>query len=308
MSGQITPGTEAAQIFQLDNTWRNLNLQDVYANYPWLLQASDGRIFMAGPQTQTRWIDPNTGQFTADAPIPTNYQNLRDYGSAVLYDNNKVLILGGSLDPQNCDPPTAQNPTPQCYPTKTAETLDFRTPSWNNKTSTGASMLMNLARRQCNATVLPDGKVLVTGGSYGAGFSNGNYPALAAEMWDPVSRTFILMASEEKFRGYHSTGLLLPDGRVLSAGTTGDPVQNRDGQVYSPPYLFAADGDWAARPVIASVLNKSGTALTGSGGPTTTVNYGDRIYVNLSGVTTISKVSMISARLRHPFVQSGSAF
>ena len=43
-------------------------------------------------------------------------------------------------------------------------------------------------------------------------------PVHAAELWDPDTGQWTLMASEDVDRCYHSTALLLPDGRVLSAG------------------------------------------------------------------------------------------
>ena len=50
------------------------------------------------------------------------------------------------------------------------------------------------------------------------------------------------MANQANGRGYHSTGLLLPDGRVLIAGggqLPGYPVTNqKNAEIYSPPYLF----------------------------------------------------------------------
>jgi galactose oxidase len=85
---------------------------------------------------------------------------------------------------------------------------------------------MQFARRQHNATVLPDGTVLVTGGTQGVA---GNPPWLAfdnvrkggpvhvAELWNPVTGKWTLMAAEDVDRCYHSTALLLPDGRVWSA-------------------------------------------------------------------------------------------
>jgi hypothetical protein len=59
-------------------------------------------------------------------------------------------------------------------------------------------------------------------------------------------------------RQYHSTALLLPDGRVLSSGGgicgTCDQVGYlaKNAEIFSPPYLFQADGTPAPRPVIDS--------------------------------------------------------
>ena len=94
----------------------------------------------------------------------------RDYGSAVMYAPGKVLVMGGG------DPPT-----------NTAEVIDLNQPSptWRAVGS------MAVARRQLNATLLPDGNVLVTGGTSSPGFNNpdpGN-AVHAAELWNPDDRT-----------------------------------------------------------------------------------------------------------------------
>jgi hypothetical protein len=103
---------------------------------------------------------------------------------------------------------------------------------------------MAYARKHANATVLPDGKVLVTGGSGSAAFNDGAGAVLAAETWDPATGAWTTMASMRVKRVYHSTAILLPDGRVLSAGGTAGTngvVNNRDAEIYSPPYLFKGD-------------------------------------------------------------------
>ena len=113
---------------------------------------------------------------------------------------------------------------------KTAEIIDMNaaTPTWKY---TGS---MTYARKHHNAVQLPDGKVLVVGGGTGGSYTN---PVKAAEMFDPATGTFSVMAAQQAPRMYHSTALLLPDGRVLSAGQDSGTFRSK-GEIYSPPYLF----------------------------------------------------------------------
>jgi hypothetical protein len=131
---------------------------------------------------------------------------------------------------------------------------------------------MSVARRQLNATLLADGTVLATGGTNSSGFNTAptDSRVLAAERWDPATETWTSLASMTHNRLYHSTALLLPDGRVLSMGS-GQPAatglsDDYTGEIFTPPYLFSADGTLAPRPTItsapASVSYGSGFAVT----------------------------------------------
>jgi len=106
-------------------------------------------------------------------------------------------------------------------------------------------------RQYGNATVLADGRVWVNGGS-----STGNSltgAALDSELWNPVTGNWLTTASATKSRLYHSASLLLPDGTVLTAGGGAPgPVNQLNGEIYYPPYLFKKDGsgEFAARPKI----------------------------------------------------------
>ena len=117
---------------------------------------------------------------------------------------------------------------------------------------------MQHRRRQHNATLLPDGTVLVTGGTAGPGFNDVSpgKPVHAAELWDPATDTWTTLAAEAVDRCYHATALLLPDATVLSAGggefmvgaAPNAPADtHRDAQIFHPPYLFRGP-----RPVITS--------------------------------------------------------
>ena len=130
---------------------------------------------------------------------------------------------------------------------------------------------MAFARRQQNATLLPDGKVLVTGGTSGPGFNNPNTPVFAAEMWDPATETWTTMASAQIPRLYHSAAVLLPDGRVLTTGGNGFTQT----EIYEPPYLFKG-----TRPTITSAP--------------ATVNYGQTFFVETTDAASVTQVTWIS--------------
>ncbi len=188
--------------------------------YPRVHVASDGKVFMSGPLEQSYFLDPdNGGEWT---PGEARDLKQRDYCPAVMYDVDKVIYIGGGHDA----PPVGQEvPRP---PTDAVEIIDLRDipPRWSKTNS------MHFPRRQHNATILPDGTVLVTGGTRGGGgpdpdrpFEENGFndlrpgqPVHIAELWDPESGEWTELAAEEVDRCYHSTAVLLPDARVLSAG------------------------------------------------------------------------------------------
>ena len=110
---------------------------------------------------------------------------------------------------------------------------------------------MHHPRVHANGVLLPDGRVLVVGGmsSYGHGSDMHGHDSTVceAELYDPTTNTWTRMAAQQKARLYHSTAILLPDGRVISMGSNPGAKQiERSIEVFSPPYLFRGE-----RPVIA---------------------------------------------------------
>ena len=205
---------------------------DVMPYYPWLHQTPDGRLFNAGPHEVTRYLNPSgDGEWTDYGR--TFGGVYRDYGTSVTYAPGKLLIIGGG------DPPV-----------NTAEVVDLNTRSaW---TPTGS---MQYARRQFNALVLADGKVLVVGGTNAPGFNNPAGSILAPEIWDPATGQWTTLASMKVPRNYHATAVLMPDARVLSAGggrCGPECIDHTNAQIFSPPYLFNSDGTPATRPEITS--------------------------------------------------------
>ena len=144
-------------------------------------------------------------------------------GTSVLIPGrtDEVMVLGGD------DPPT-----------NTVEVIDFKDddPQWSYGTP------MNHARGHHDALILPDKTVFVMGGG-----ADGLYgdPLYIPELYDPEDDTWTDLPPFVYPRMYHSTTLLLPDGRVLISGQDfGESYLW--GEIYEPPYLFRG-----ARPVIA---------------------------------------------------------
>lgn len=189
--------------------------------YPFVFQAPDGRAFVAGPDAMARRLElASPGAWSA---LADSGHGLRSYGSAVAYGDGRILLAGGG------DPPVAAT-----------ETIDLTAahPGFRELPPMAA------ARRHFNLTLLPDGSALAIGGSSAAGFNNATGAVLATELWQPATESWSTLAPIAAPRLYHSVALLLPDGRVLSAGgghpsdsAHGDP-DHFDGQVFSPPYLF----------------------------------------------------------------------
>ena len=103
------------------------------------------------------------------------------------------------------------------------------------------------AARYVSAVTLPDDTTMLTGGSVGY---RGNHQTdlHLTNTFDPQTGALTEMAPNEVGRNYHSTALLLPDGRVMTMGS--DPLfADADDtipgefetriELYSPPYLYS---------------------------------------------------------------------
>lgn len=193
--------------------------------YPHMHLLADGRVVRNASSARTTYFKPSTNTW-ANGPLTTF--GTRDSGASVLLPGGTTVLMFGGHS-------TATGPA-----TASSEILDTSasTPAWR---PTGP---LNTARIYHNAVVLPDGKVLAIGGGAGPGKYTG--PVMTAEMFDPVTETWTNMATQSVQRMYHSTALLLPDGRVLSSGSDSG-TQSKTGEIYSPPYLFRG-----SRPVITS--------------------------------------------------------
>jgi Galactose oxidase-like, Early set domain len=255
------------------------------AYYPRMFVAPNGKVFYAGEEQQSRWLDVSgNGSWTNG---PRSNFGRRDYGSAVEFAPGKILIMGGGYTP-----------------TATAETIDLTaaSPTW---TYTGS---MASARRQLNATVLADGTVMVNGGTSITGFTEEAGAVFAAERWNPTTGTWSTMASQQVIRVYHSTAVLLPDGRVLSAGSGegSNATAQLTAEIFSPPYLFDATGALAQRPQISSIPSSARYGQSFTVGYNKGANVGRVTLVRLSSVTHAFNESQLFLTLPFTVASKGN--
>ena len=214
---------------RLDNgTWRQLtSASRSLPYYPRNFLAPNGQVFYAGELQATSYLNTTgTGSWTF---VANRVVADRSYGAAVMYRPGKILYAGGG------NPPTA-----------TAEVIDLTvaSPQWHQVSS------MANARRQLNLTLLPDGRVLAMGGTSAPGFTDPSGGVHATEVWDPATGNWTTWSSNAVTRVYHSTTVLLPDGRLVFTGSgdgAGLPDQ-QNAEIFEPPYLFQGP-----RPTITTV-------------------------------------------------------
>jgi hypothetical protein len=213
------------------NTWTELaSANNPFETYPFLFMLGDGRVIHVGGSeyaTDTDILNVNSQTWTVvDARI-------FDGGSATMYLPGLIMKAGSASDSQETG-----------LSSNTTFVLDSTQPSpaWVQTPS------MAYPRSFMNLTELPNGTVLATGGETDKNGGNIANAVYAAELWSPATMTWTTMASMHTPREYHSTALLLPDGRVLQSGMGadfGNVPDELSAEFYSPPYLFKG-----ARPTI----------------------------------------------------------
>lgn len=142
-------------------------------------------VFLGAVSCASTVLAQSAGPFSSTGNMATP----RDFHTATLLGDGRVLIAGGASDPSMG---------------ASAELYD---------PSTGAFSLvgqMSMPRRSHTATLLADGRVLIAGGA----------KSPSAELYDPTTGTFTPTGSMSEARAAH-TATLLRDGRVLVAGGYG---------------------------------------------------------------------------------------
>jgi hypothetical protein len=221
------------------------------ALYPHLVAWSNGGALLAGPgQGDSALLDPATMAWQkVDGPLRNRVGGTQLLMPAGFDGSQRVMQIGG-YDPND----ERNDGTPA---TDTTESIDFGAvlPTWRID-----SERLNIPRSYMNSLILPTGDVLAVGGGKGKYGALQNYAYRSdgaskhVEIRDRNNGRWRLGAAQKEIRAYHSTAVLLPDGRVWSAGDDYSTSNKRDtAEIYSPPYLFrgARPRIVAAPPAIA---------------------------------------------------------
>jgi hypothetical protein len=194
--------------------------------YPRTFLLWNGQILKAGPGVRSLRFNPTLNRWFSVADMNGGE---RKRGSAVLLSGGqKVLTCGGKSAGGRI--------------TATSEMIDMSAtqPQWRLVDP------LNEARQNHNLVLLPDATVLCVGGGNGPG--QWKSPVGQTELFDPDAEAWKRMASQTTNRTYHSTAILLADGRVISGGANTGESEETTVEIYRPPYLFRG-----ARPTISSV-------------------------------------------------------
>lgn len=254
---------------------------NAFDTYPFAFVLPGGRLFMH-VGTRTRFLNlatmTDTGaNFEAAARPDRNGRTYGLEGTAVLlpldpeaspaYRARVMLIGGGGVHPVTMTTPA----------TASCEVLDTSAaaPAW--------TLVAPMARPRVmpDAVMLPDETVFVSNGSSTGFADHGANPVYDAEIYNPATNAWRTVCPMRVPRLYHATSLLLPDGRVMTAGTdqswNPDPFHEAELRIelYSPPYLFGG-----ARPTITAA-------------PPTSAGYGASISVGYAGSTAVASACLV---------------
>lgn len=230
--------------------------------YPRMHVLTSGRVAHVGPEEITSTFDPATGAWHE---LTFSGAGHRGSGNSVLIpgESDQVMIMGGYVN---------------FAATPTCERIDFGDPmpQWQ---PTG---VLNFPRAHANAVILPDGQVMIVGGGTTDLYGD---PVMEAEMYDPDTEAWTLLPPQVYGRMYHATALLLPDGRVLSAGQDQGSSANV-GEIYEPAYLFRG-----SRPVITAAPEQTSYGATFAIDTPEAAQIGSVVLIRLSTVTHSLNIS-----------------
>jgi hypothetical protein len=221
--------------------------------YPFLQVLPGGMLFVHSKDTSYFWNIAKS-KVIPNAEFHTRSKGTRTYpgmGSCVLLpleqhqeatstalDTAKILLIGGS---------TSISPNKNTDATDIAEIFTVNLKNPENSQGWNIVPSKPIKRFLSDSVLLPDGTVLVTNGAK-KGVADDNKEAVKEiEVFNPSNNSWTAIGTLQRPRLYHSSAVLLRDGRVLVAGSTGHnwikstlaPEDHFEHtvEVIKPPYL-----------------------------------------------------------------------
>jgi len=210
-----------------------------------------------------------------------------------MYDSGRLLKVGGAQAYGSLDG------------TGRAQTIDMRT---DNVVVTEQASL-NFPRPLHHSVVLPTGEVFVVGGMKTSVLFQDTDARLTPELWNPTTNTWTSMEPMAVPRTYHSSAILMNDGRVFSGGgglcANCGTRNHPDAELFSPPYLFV-DGTntLATRPVI----NSAPSTANYNANATVTTNSSISSFALVRASSSTHSVNNEQRRLPVTFTGSGNNY
>jgi len=210
---------------QIPQTWKFWGL------YPHMFLLQDGRLFYSGghvfgnglPGSGASLYNPSTAS-VVDVP-GLRYKDMRDQSASVLLppaQDQKVLITGGG----NID---TQNPA-----ISATDVIDLKVA---NPAYAAGPDLPGPGKMYINSTILPDRTVFTSNGAQLN--RNASTDVMTAHIYNPAMNSWAAIAADPIARQYHSSAILLPDGRIAVFGSNpGDGSFELRISLYEPTYLF----------------------------------------------------------------------
>ena len=230
--------------------------------YPRMHLLPSGLVATCGQSKTLRMFNPATGAWNFAGNML--FGASRGYGSSVLLplqnlpsEKGSILIFGGTATEDSFATNTAEILTPN------GNALQSR---WTNPSQFG--------RKHPIPVIMPDGKILVIGGTTYQ--NSGANKIMEAELFDPITETWTTLPAMTVPRQYHSSALLLADGRVWAAGTTYSKALAEQRVEYFIPSYYSA-----VRPTI------SGSPVMGPYGGTFTIPTPDGLDINAVSLLTV---------------------
>ncbi|PWZ00934.1 galactose oxidase, partial [Testicularia cyperi] len=224
----------------LDRSWP-------FSLYPLTALLSDGRFFMVSGNQTAIW-NPNDASEVRLPDMPNGPRTYPSGGAHVLLPltpaNNyaeTLMYCGGTNIP---DWGNAYCPGAGAHEVPANNKCDFINPL-SNGASWRSGADMPHGRVMGNFIILPDGKIAIVNGAkngvqgFGCGFpgeSQASNPALEVDVYDPATSSWSTIATAQVNRGYHASATLLPDGSILTAGSSPHHDVNTELQPFPTEY------------------------------------------------------------------------